>query len=179
MRSKTWRDDYSVFRECAQGQCSILVKLKGKGSKRQRVMIGTRWAFTQWFRYDWIINVFWLTTSATSVIFFLFSLLAGALCTCTTRYQLACLAHTGSQQSPWRKSVLLLTLLWESTQHASHMNNQILSLHSNTLGPRAPSPFHFLVRFSPRLSSIIQQATRWRRMIELVFSLWLDDSQSN
>lgn len=100
-----------------------------------------RQAFTQWFRYDWIMNAFWLTTSSPSVIYLLFS--AGALCTWTTRYQLARLAHTGSLQSPWRNSVLLLTLLQESTQHASHMNNQILSLHSNTLEPGASLP-HFI-----------------------------------
>lgn len=35
----------------------------------------------------------------------------------------------------------------ESAQHASHMNNQILSPHSNTLRPRALSLLHFLLQF--------------------------------
>lgn len=97
------------------------------------------------------MNVYWLTTSATSVL--LSFLLTRALCTWTTRYQLACLAHTVSLQSPWRNSVLLLTLLQESTQHASHMNNQILSLRSNTLEPSAPSLFHFRVQFAPSINN--------------------------
>ncbi len=85
-------------------------------------------------------------------IFFLFS--AGELCTWTTRYQLARLARTGSLQSPWRNSILLLTLLQESTQHASHMNNQILSLtFKHTRAQCLFSPFHFLVPFAPSINN--------------------------
>lgn len=150
------------------------------GSGRRWVLAGSGWAFNSssnvtenWIPSDWIPS----QHSSSSVVFFFF-FSAGALCTWTTRYQLACLAHTGSLQSLWRNSVLLLALWQGSTQHASHMNNHILSLHSNTLELCTLSPFHFLVLCALRLS-IIQQATRWRRMIELVFSLWLDDSQSN
>lgn len=76
------------------------------------------------------------------------SFFAGAFCTWSTRYHLARLAHTVSLQSPWRNSVLLLTLLQGSTQHASHINNHILSPHSNTLARSAASLFHFPVQFA-------------------------------
>lgn len=135
--------------------CVKLVEQRGRGSERRWVMACRGWAFYTvgqiWLNDECLVTNYLIYIS--SFLFFFLCFFAGALCTWTTRYQLACLAHTGSLQSPWRNSVLLLTRLQESTQHASHMNNQILPLHSNTLQPSAPSPFHFPAQFAPSINN--------------------------
>lgn len=53
-------------------------------------------AFTEWYKSEWIMKI--LLPCILQLFFFLlvfFFFFAGALCTWTTRYQLACLAHPG------------------------------------------------------------------------------------
>lgn len=140
----------------------------GESKKRvTAVRVGRGYAFTEWYKSEWIMKIL-LPCILQLFFFFFLGFFSLELCVLGQPDTSWLVWHIQVfLQSPWSSSVLLLTPLQGSAQHASHMNNQNLSpafkhtraqcflfffFPSPSLSLSPPS-FHFLVQFAPSINN--------------------------
>lgn len=169
--------------------------LRRKQKRVTAVQVGRGYAFTEWYKSEWIMKI--LLPCILQLFFFLLGLFfhwsfvyldnqipAGLSGTSRFFY-----SHHGVAQyssSLRYKDPRSMHHTWIIKIY--HRRSNTLELSASSFFPLSPSPplllslslpLHFIFLCNLLHLSIIQQATRWRRMIKLVFSLWLDGGQSN